>query len=50
MPNGAVQINLTLKQIYEVLCPKCKQKLLDLAASEGAKQAVKESLKKELEG
>ncbi len=45
----AIQINLTLKQIYSVLCPKCQKKVLDLASAEGAKEAVRESLKKQLE-
>lgn len=45
----AIQINLTLKQIYDVLCPECKKKVLDLASAEGAKEAVRGSLKKQLE-
>lgn len=45
-----VEINLTLKEIYKVLCPKCQKKLLDMAASEGAKAAVRDSLLEDLEG
>lgn len=44
----SIQINLTLKEIYAVLCPKCQKKVLELAASEGAKAAVRESLKESL--
>ncbi len=30
----AIQINLTLKDIYGKLCPKCKKTLLDIASAE----------------
>lgn len=43
-----VEINLSLKQIYEVACPDCKKKILDLAADEGARAAVREGLVKSL--
>lgn len=46
----SIQINLSLKQIYEVLCPKCQKRVLDLASEEGAKEAVRDSLKRQLEG
>ena len=45
----SVQINLTIKQIYDVCCPECRQKLIDLAARQGSIQAVKNSLKQQLE-
>ena len=39
-----VEINLELKDIYKALCPKCQKKVIDLAASEGARAAVRDSL------
>ena len=44
-----VQIDLTLKEIYEVLCPKCRKKVLDLAVDKGAKAAVRESIEESLQ-
>ena len=46
----AVNINLTLKQIYSQLCDKCKKRILDLVSEEGAKAAVREDLLRQLEG
>ena len=46
----SVNINLTLKQIYEQLCDRCKKQILDLVAEEGAKAAVREDLLRQLEG
>ncbi len=43
-----VQIDLSLKEIYQCLCPKCQKKVLDLAAERGAKAAVRESIEKSL--
>lgn len=50
-----IKINLTFGQIYEGLCQKCKDKFLEMAASEGVKQAqqgakqiIVESLRKNL--
>jgi hypothetical protein len=43
------KINLTLKQIYEVLCPKCRQKLLDVAARQASLGQLRENLKHQLE-
>ncbi len=45
-----VQINLTLKQIYEQLCEKCKKRILDLVSEEGARVAVRDDLLRQLEG
>ncbi len=45
-----VNINLTLKQIYEQLCEKCKKRILDLVSEEGARAAVREDLLRQLEG
>jgi hypothetical protein len=33
---NTIRINLTLKQIHGVLCPKCKDALIKLASTEGA--------------
>jgi hypothetical protein len=40
-----IKINLTLKQIIEVLCPDCQEKLLDLASSDGAKDFATKQIK-----
>ena len=45
-----VQINLTLKQIYEQLCDKCKKRILDMVSDEGARAAVREDLLRQFEG
>ena len=45
-----MKINLTLKQIYEVICPECRQKLLDLAAKQASLGVLKANLKQQLEG
>ena len=42
-----IRISLTLEGIYNVLCSKCKEKFLELAAQEGVTQA-QESAKKEM--
>lgn len=44
-----IKINLTIKQIYEILCPKCREKLLNLASQEGSKDFASEQIKEMLE-
>jgi len=38
------QVNLSLKEIYKELCPKCKKKLEKMLAERLASQSVKEAL------
>ena len=49
-----VTINLTMQQIFDAVCPKCQQKILDLASQEGSKgfavKQIRESLEKQLRG
>ena len=47
----AIQVSLSLPEIYTKLCPKCKKTLQELVKERVADQAIKESLegKKELE-
>lgn len=44
-----LQVNLTIKQIYAILCPKCREKLLELAAKSANIDFVKQSLKDQFE-
>lgn len=44
-----ISVKLTLKQIFDVLCPDCQQKLLDLASSEGAKDFATKQVRNALE-
>ena len=44
-----ININLTMKQIHDVLCPACQGKLIDLAAQEGSKNIAASEIKKMLE-
>jgi len=38
------QVNLSLKEIYSKLCPKCQKKVRDLLKDKVADQAVKDAL------
>lgn len=38
------QVNVSLKEIYSKLCPKCQEKVVDLVKDKVAEQAVKEAL------
>ena len=44
-----LQINLKIEDIYKVLCPKCKEELLKLAAQSSALDAIKNQLKAQWE-
>jgi hypothetical protein len=39
-----VKINLSLNEIYKVLCPKCQKKLKDLVKDKLSDQMVEEAL------
>ena len=43
------KINLTFEQIYKAACPKCQEKLLDLAAKSASLGVLKDKLKQQLE-
>ena len=53
MPKGRetqqIQLSLTLGEIYKVLCPECREKLLTLAAQSGAVETFKKQLKEQWE-
>jgi hypothetical protein len=49
MANNEVSIKLTLKQIYDILCPECQQKLISLASTEGAKDFATKQIRNALE-
>lgn len=40
------QVNLSLKEIYKVLCPECKDKIVQMVHE----QLTKDGIKQELEG
>lgn len=44
-----IKINLTLKQIHDVLCPECQEKLINLASTEGAKDFAVKQIKDQVE-
>lgn len=44
-----IVVNLTLEQIYKVVCPECQEKLLNLAAQSANISHVKAALQKKLE-
>lgn len=44
-----ININLTLKQLYDAVCPKCREKILELAAQEGSKSFATKEIKASLE-
>ena len=44
---GQMQINLTLEQIYSILCPDCQEKLLTLAAQSGTIDSLRKQLKEQ---
>lgn len=39
-----IQVNLSLKEIYAKLCPKCKKMLERMLAEKLAEQSVKQAL------
>ena len=39
-----LQVNLSLKEIYSKLCPKCQEKLRDMVKEKLADQVVKQTL------
>ena len=41
------QVNLSLKEIYGKLCPKCQKKIRDLVKEKLADQVVKQALEEE---
>ena len=41
------QVNLSLKEIYSKLCPKCQKKIRDLVKEKLADQVVKQALEEE---
>jgi len=43
------QVNLSLKEIYGKLCPKCQKKLRDLVKDKLADQVVKDALEEKKE-
>jgi hypothetical protein len=47
MAEVPMDIKLTIEEIYKVLCPECKQKLLSLAAKSAALDAI-EKIEKQL--
>jgi hypothetical protein len=44
-----VKVNLSLNEIYKVLCPKCREKLKDLVKGKLADQLVEQALEQEAE-
>ncbi len=47
---ASVNVTLTLKQIYDLLCPACQKALLDKVSADVATAQVRESLRAQLEG
>jgi len=47
MKEAALQINLTLGDIYQVLCPACREKLLTVAAQSGTMDIIKKQLEEQ---
>lgn len=43
-----IRIDLTMKQIYNCLCPKCREALIKLAAVEATKKQTTASLERKL--
>lgn len=42
-------IKLALEEVYKMLCPECKEKLLSLAVKSATTDAVKQQLKEQWE-
>ena len=49
MAEVPMDIKLTIEEIYKALCPKCKEKLLSLAARSAATGAIERQLKEQWE-
>ena len=49
MPETPMDIKLKIEEIYRALCPKCQEKLLELAAQAGATDVIKRQLKEQWE-
>ena len=45
----SLDIKVSIEEIYNILCPGCKEKLLTLAAQSGAISALEEQLKRQWE-
>lgn len=45
-----INLTLTVEEIYKVLCPDCRDRLLSLAARSVAVDSVKKQLKEQFEG
>jgi transcription initiation factor IIE alpha subunit len=43
------KVQLTLAEVYQALCPKCKQRLLDVATRHASVDQLRENLKRQLE-
>lgn len=44
MKGERIQANLSLKEVFNLLCPKCKKKLIELTAKRVTEAQVKEAL------
>ena len=44
-----LKVNLTLQQVLDCCCAKCKEKILDLAAKQTDKGSIKEMLRQGLD-
>lgn len=49
MPEIPLDIKLTLEEIYDILCPECKEKLLNLSAQSASRDAIRRQLKEQWE-
>jgi len=49
MPEVPLEIRLTIEEIYQTLCPECREKLLSLAAKSAATDAIRQQLKEQWE-
>jgi len=49
MPEVPLQIKLTLEEIYDILCPECKEKLLNLSAQSASRDAITRQLREQWE-
>ncbi len=44
------KVNLTLEEIYKACCPKCKERILDLAEQNAKIGDLRDQLKQQFEG
>lgn len=49
MAKDNVNIQITVEELYKILCPECRDKLLSMAASSVAAESVKKQLKEQWE-